>query len=148
MLASLAKMKEMPDKIYDRKSRLEAYGIPSVNLPYKSNCHRSQCLIGRFLWKRNGMHFSVFLQRASASENRRKIYNLIGRGHIFVRKLKKSLPYVQHCTLKKGSKKQAPHSSKFRGENECFLQCRFVSLEVCAKLTSCLLFSLEIDNQK
>ena len=26
------------------------------------------------------MHFSVFLQRASASENRRKIYNLIGRG--------------------------------------------------------------------
>ena len=73
-------MKEMPDKIYDRKSRLEAYGIPSVNLPYKSNCHRSQCLIGRFLWKRNGMHFSVFLQRASASENRRKIYNLIGRG--------------------------------------------------------------------
>ena len=143
MLASLAKMKEMPDKIYDRKSRLEAYGIPSVNLPYKSNCHRSQCLIGRFLWKRNGMHFSVFLQRASASENRRKIYNLIGRGATTHFRLKNSLPYVQHCTLKKGSKKQAPHSSKFRGENECFLQCRFVSLEVCAKLTSCLLFSIQ-----
>ena len=63
MLASLAEVKKLRDMIYSRKSRLQAYGIRVLICHIKYN--RSQCLIGRFLWKRNGMHFSVVYTKAS-----------------------------------------------------------------------------------
>ena len=86
-------------------------------------------------------------------EQKRKIYNLIGRGgattHFRLAWTEKNtLPYVQqkHRALSKKAVKNrllclVSESQNFSEEKmSVSCKCRFVSLEVCAKLTSCLIF--------